>query len=315
MSLLNQIVTKKKNKPLSMILYGVHGIGKTSFPSEAENPIYIGNEENDEFDIARFPKVKTWDQFKDQLKALLNEKHDYKTLVIDTMDSLEQIAQYEVLKDQKGKTMATAFGGYGKAYEKMHDMFLEIRDSFLAPLRDERGMQIVILCHSEKSKFEDPILALSYDTYSTALHKSIKHVFQDWVSAILFANYATVRAERSDGKEYAEGLDGERIIFTEERPSHVGKNRFGLPYEMKFPKKGAWKVLKKHIDDYYGKPVEERVKIDVSALQKEADALFEKIDDDSLRGPISKALAKAVKSQDANELTRIIEKMKKTLGE
>lgn len=311
MSLLKTIKTKRTNKPLTMILYGVHGIGKTSFPSESENPIYIGNEENDEFDIARFPKVKTWDQLKDQLTTLLKEEHEFKTLVIDTMDSLEQIAQYEVLKGQNGKTMATAFGGYGKAYEKMADMFLEIRDSFLVPLREEKNMQIVILCHSDKTKFEDPILQVSYDTYSTALHKSTKHIFQDWVSAILFANYMTVKAERQDGKEYAEGMDGERIIYTEERPSHIGKNRFGLPYEMKFPKKGAWSILKKHINEYYGKAEDEKADIDVSALKKEADSLFEKIEDDSLRGPISKAISKAVKNKDAAELTRIIEKMKK----
>lgn len=311
MSLLSQVKTKKTEKPLSILFYGVHGIGKTNFASGAENPIFIGDESNDEFDVARFPKVEKWSQLKEQLNTLLNEKHDFKTVVIDTMDGLEQVAQNEILvgKDA-GKTMATAMGGFGKAYEKMADMFLDIRDNYLSKLRDN-GMQIVILAHSDKTKFEDPILAINYDTYSTALHKSIKHIFQDWVSAILFANYNLVRAERSDGKEYAEGLDGERVIYTEERPSHVGKNRFGLPYELKFPKKAAWTTFKKYIVEYYGKPEEEKKDIDVTSIQKEAEYLFEKIEDDSLRGPIQKAISKAVKNKDVTELTRIIEKMKK----
>jgi hypothetical protein len=311
MSLLNQIKTKKEQRPLTVLFYGVHGIGKTNFASGAENPIFIGDESNDEFDVARFPKIEKWAQLKEQLVTLINDKHDFKTVVIDTMDGLEQIAQAEILSGKDaGKTMATAMGGYGKAYEKMSDMFIDIRDNYLEKLR-LKGIQVIILAHSEKSKFEDPILAINYDTYSTALHKSIKPVFQDWVSAILFANYDLVRAERMDGKQYAEGMDGERVIYTEERPSHVGKNRFGLPYELKFPKAGAWKILKKYVTDYYGKPDEEKKEIDISALEKEVNSLFEKIEDDTLRGPIQKSISRAVKNKDEQELIRLIDKIKK----
>lgn len=251
MSLLDTIKTKKVIKPLCVLFYGVHGIGKTSFAAGAEKPIFVGVEENTEFDVPRFPRVTSWDVLKEQLNTLIKEKHDFRTLVIDTIDGLEDIAQAKILTGKNaGKNMETACGGYGKAYAEMAEMFIDLRDNYLEKLRNN-GMQIIILAHSEKNKFEDPMLAISYDTYSTSCHKRVKPIVQDWVQTILFANYDLVRAENNQGKEYAESLDGKRVIYTEERPSHVGKNRFDLPYELDFPKTGAWAVFKRLVWNFY----------------------------------------------------------------
>jgi hypothetical protein len=260
MSLLKKVQKGRKLKPLAIMMHAPHGIGKSTFAAESPSPVYVGNEENDELDVPRF-KIKTWEvdgkksEAEQQLglvnilESLLKEDHDYKTLVLDTVDGLEQIAEQFILNDpnQKGKTLATAFGGYGKGYEKLSNMFLNIRDKYLIPLRDQKGMNVVLLCHSSKVKHEEAMTLTSYDHYETALHKKVKGIFEDWVSAILFANYFLVRAETSSGKEYAEGADGLRMIYTEERPSHVAKNRFDMPYEIEFHKEGTWGVVRDHV--------------------------------------------------------------------
>ncbi|MEE4245216.1 MAG: ATP-binding protein [Kangiellaceae bacterium] len=244
MSLLKTVTQGKKIKPLALLLHGVHGIGKSTFGSQATKPIFIGSEENDELDTSRFPKVERWSDLIAQLKTLKDEDHDYKTVVIDTVDSLEQVAQKDIVK--ANETMATAMGGFGKAYEKQRDMFLDIRDNYLIPLRDQKGMNIVLLAHSEKVKHEDPITNTQYDHYQTAIHKKVKPVFEDWVSAILFANFELYKSKRdSDGKEYAIG-EGERRVFTEERPSHIAKNRFELDYEMPLNFSDIAKMIAKH---------------------------------------------------------------------
>jgi hypothetical protein len=244
----------KKLKPLALLIHGVHGIGKTNFPTEAPLPIFIGSEENDEIECARLGKIETWKDLQEQLTWLRDAEHDFKTLVIDCIDTLEQVCQKDILKGQNGKSMATAFGGYGKAYEKMADMFLEIRDDFLVPIREKRGMNVVLLAHSEKNKHEDPMTNTSYDNYSTAIHKKIKPIFEDWVSAILFINYSLFKSTReSDGKETLQSIDGERTIYCEERPSHIAKNRYNLPEEVPYKKTGAWKELTGHIRDFFAK--------------------------------------------------------------
>ncbi len=246
MSLLQKVQKGRRLKPLALMLHAPHGIGKSTFATEAPSPIYIGQEENDELDVDRFPKVMKWEDLIEQLKTLRDEKHDFKTVVIDTVDGLEQTAEKSILglDINKGKTMATAYGGYGKAYEKMGNMFLKVRDEYLIPLRDEKGMNIVLLCHSKKVKHEEPMTNTSYDHYETALHKRTKSIFEDWVSAILFANYKLIKAEDDEGKTFTTDVDGERVIFTSERPSHVAKNRFDMPYEIKFSKKGTWSSVR-----------------------------------------------------------------------
>lgn len=310
MSLLNQVQRGRKLKPLALMLHAPHGIGKSTFATEAPNPIYVGNEENDELDIARMPRIKKWSDFIDQLSTLLNEKHDYKTLVIDTIDGLEQVAELQILsaKEAKGKSMATAFGGYGKAYSQMKNMFLHVKDDYLSPLRDIKGMNIIILCHSNKVKFEDTMLSISYDHYETAIHKGVKGIFEDWVSAILFANYYLVRSENNSGKEYAQGLDGLRMIYTEERPSHVAKNRFNLPYEIEFKKEGTWNVIRNYILDYFSTSKKEEI-VDESILELK-DKIKRIITElpEELKASVNASFARA---KTKEELERILTKAEK----
>lgn len=306
-----QIITGKKIKPLAIMAYSFHGLGKTQFGSEFEKPIFIGNEENDEIDAARFPIVQTWKDFTDQLDYLLKNKTEYKTLVIDTIDALEQVAEMDILKPEKGKTMATAFGGYGKAYEKMHQMFLEIREKYLKPIRDKIGMNIVILSHAEKDKsYEDPITMISYNSYMTSMHKKVKPIFEDWVSAVLFITYKNFKIEGSDGKERAIG-DGQRIILTEQRPSHVAKNRFDLPYELEYVKDQTVKELLVMIKNYYGKSDSYKHKEveKVNETEKEINDILKRIKDESIVDKIKLSIARA--GGDESELERIKSKAEK----
>lgn len=318
MSLLNQVQKGRKLKPLALMLHAPHGIGKSTLGTEAPNPIYIGNEENDELDVARFPIVNEWGDLVRQLETLLNEEHDFKTVVIDTVDGLEQIAEKHILslKGAEGKTMATAFGGYGKAYNKMANMFLNVKEKYLKPLRDEKGMNVLLLCHSKKVKFEDTMLNISYDHYETNLHKDVKDIFEDWVSMILFANYYLVRAENNNGKEYAEGVDGLRMIYTEERPSHIAKNRFDMPYEIEFHKKGTWGVIRdyvlKHFKNAKKKAVEKKEEFNDEALdlQKQVQEKIEKLTPE-MKVSVETSLKRA--GSDVKELKRILTKIEKIL--
>jgi len=302
MNLLDSIVTGKKKKPAAVLLSGVHGIGKSTFGANAPSPIFIGSEENDELDSARFPKVEKWSQLIEQLNTLLVNDHNYQTVVIDTVDSLEQIAQKEILAGTD-KTMATAMGGYGKAYEKMKDMFLSIRDNYLIPLRDNKGMNIIILCHAEKVKHEDPITNTSYDHFQTSIHKKVKAIFEDWVSCILFANFELYRAENANGKEFLVG-QGERRIFTEERPSHVAKNRFNLPYEMKLD----FNAVKEGIDKFFGEVEAKGENPEAVELRNQIDGYLTSAD-----AATKKSIELSVKraKDDVQELTRILNKLMK----
>ncbi len=237
------IIKNKVKKPMCMMLHGCEGVGKSTFAANSEKPIFIGGEENDELEVDRFSDIKKYQDVLDALKLLLNEDHDYKTVVIDTIDSVEELLHGEISGND---LMATACGGFGKSFEKAKDKLIELRDCYLKPLRD-KGIQIILLAHSSKVKFEDPMSNLTYDTYEIKLHRKARPIFFEWCSAICFANFKTITTDGDGKKKYVVG-NNKRVLYTEKRPAFEAKNRFCLPPIMPLD----FKVFKQAVEDHYG---------------------------------------------------------------
>src|SRR5688572_27982664 len=82
-----------------MILYGVDGFGKSTFGTQAPNPIFLCSEEGTKkLEVARFPLAETYETVLAMLDELVIEKHDHKTLVIDSLDWLESMLVEHVCK-------------------------------------------------------------------------------------------------------------------------------------------------------------------------------------------------------------------------
>ena len=55
MSLMESITTNKTDLPPRLVVYGRHGVGKSSFGASAPNPVYIQTEDGlGEIDTAKF---------------------------------------------------------------------------------------------------------------------------------------------------------------------------------------------------------------------------------------------------------------------
>lgn len=291
------ITTGRTRKPETMLIHGVHGIGKSTFGTKAPNPIYITGEEIEEVDASKFPKCKNWDDFLSYSKFIRDEDHDFKTLVIDTLDSIETLLHNHILKEDGADDMARAMGGYGKAYTLATQLFQNYRDEYLVPIRENKKMVIILLCHSTKNKFEDPLNQTSYDVFEMKLHKSGKGVgvytvFSEWVSIIGFANFEvyTVKDKTSE-KRYAVG-DGERVLHCTPKPAYDAKNRYNLPEELPF----EYPALMAEIDKFWGA----NENPELIAIKNEINGLVAKISDETIKNQTIQNL-KAV----GNDLERL----------
>lgn len=231
-------------KPLAICVYGVEKVGKSKFASQATKPIFLGGEDIDELDADAFPKCNNFQEFLASLDALIKEKHEYKTVVIDTIDSIESLLHEQILSKDKHDIMAKACGGYGAAYTKAAQEMTEVRRK-LEILRNEKKMNIIILAHAQKINVIDPVHNLTYISYEMRLDKRAVCIFKDWVQAILFADFKSYKTEKN-GEEYLMGK-GERQLLTEKRAGHEGGNRFGLPYTMPL----EWGEFIKHVTNFY----------------------------------------------------------------
>ena len=220
--------------PPRIVLYGPHGVGKTTFGACAPAPILMPFEDGvGKLEVARFPVLQSWQDTLEALGALANEAHNYGTVVVDSMDWLEPIVWAEVCK-RHGKKDIEEFG-YGKGYLFACDVWREFFDG-LRFLRGQKGMAVVLLAHTEIKQFADPN-SDPYDRYQIKLQPRAAALAEEWADCVLFANFRTYTAKADAGfnRKITRGVgSGERVLYTEERPGFRAKNRYGLPAELPF---------------------------------------------------------------------------------
>ena len=243
MSMMDRVARNTTVKPAMMLVYGVAGIGKTSLGASTPNPIFLQTEDGlGTLDVNTFGLLKTFDEIMAAVVALYEEPHDFQTVVLDSVDHLETIVWAQTCKDNGWKSMEEV--SYGKSYLAALDNWRLILDGLRA-LRDDRGMTVLLVAHSTIIKFSAPD-SESYDRYSPKMHKAASALVMETMDAVLFCNYrvSTVSTDVGFNKKIIRGVGGgDRIIYTEERPAFVAKQRYDMPASIPM----TWIAIAEHI--------------------------------------------------------------------
>lgn len=231
MSMLKSVVSGRLSVPELLVLYGPDGIGKSTFAAAAPNPIFLGAESGTaNLDVARFPAPKSFADCLTASRELLEEKHDYKTLVVDTLDWMEPLVFDKLCKDSGVDRVEDSCGGYGKWVNASVNLWREYLRS-LSALRDARFMNVIMLAHAQLKTFQDPQTNTGYDRYQLKLQDKAGALIREFVDSVLFANFEVHTKEDNKKRTRAFG-DGTRKLYTERRPAFDAKNRWNLPKEM-----------------------------------------------------------------------------------
>ena len=232
MKLLEQVMSGKAPAPRRVMLYGVQGVGKSTWAACAPKPIFLQTEDGlGEIDCDKLPLSTTYDGSMKALSALYMEPHSYKTVVVDSLDWLERLIWVEVCRKRNVESIEDI--GYAKGYIFALTQWREFLEGLTA-LRNDKGMAVVLIAHAKIERFENPETE-SYDRFVPRLHKLAAAVVQEWCDEVFFASYKVYTKQTEEGfnRKRAQGIGtGERIIRTQERPAHVAKNRLNLPEEL-----------------------------------------------------------------------------------
>lgn len=229
---LSSLRTSGAPTPPRVLLYGVHGVGKTTFASSAPSPVFLQTEDGlGSIEAQTFGLLKSYDELMQAIGALYTEEHDFKTVVLDSIDWTENLVWAETCKANGWKSVEDA--GYGKGYIAALDAWRMLIDGLNA-LRDEKGMSIVLIAHADVRRHDAPDTE-PYDRYVIKLHKGASALVQEHVDVVAFCNYrvSIAKADVGFNKRVTRGVSsGERLLHLSERPAYLAKNRFSMPDTM-----------------------------------------------------------------------------------
>jgi hypothetical protein len=237
-------IAKSAPKVPRIVIHGPSGIGKTTFASNADKPIFILTEDgmgdipaeripfemNEDGTIKRDVAI-SFGEVMEALKALGKQEHGYKTLVIDSLDWLEPLVWKSVCERNNVVSIEDVKGGYGKGYV---DTLVEWSDFFgmITALRDYKGMTVIMIAHSQVTTINDPMLP-SYDTTGLKLNKRAAGIATEYADIIGYACIKTVvTTDKGSGfdKDRNRALTtGERVLYLQPSPAYTAKNRYHMP--------------------------------------------------------------------------------------
>lgn len=237
-----EIAGGKKMSPLKGIVYGDNGVGKTTLLSTAKNPIVIDMEGNCGHIDAPKCRVTSLDEFIELLNVLQTQDNDYKSLVIDSLDSLQTFIGESIGKKHTAQDLS-----YGKSSgiwaKNIKDLVAKLES-----LSNSKGMSILFTAHWKVKPANNPMTE-GYDRYDLRINEEIRTGFCNWVQFIFLAMKDVQLEDEKTvgfGKRKAKSIE-RRVLHTRGEPTYYGKNVFNLPAKMPMD----WEQITTNILNFY----------------------------------------------------------------
>ena len=224
-------------RPIICTLFGEGGMGKTSLAAMWPSPVFIRTEDgtaslagND--NVSLFPLATSTQDVLDAIEALATQKHDHKTLVIDSITQLGTMVEAEIVQnDPKAKSINQAGGGYGAGYSAAAEKHRQIRD-WAGSLAYEKGLNIVFIGHADTEMLDLPDMD-PFARYTVRMHKKSLPHYTDNVDLVGLIRLKTF-VRGGDGDKKRAISTGEREIICHPQASSVTKNRFNISEPLAF---------------------------------------------------------------------------------
>lgn len=261
---LSDIVKKPVSKPPMLTIVGAPGTGKSTLAGLFPKPIFIQTEDSEtvfeswEEDVqpAFLPKVcrsnftanpsnprRTSDHIKQQLGMLLNEEHDYETLVIDSITSLNVLFEDEVKQMYNVDNVGDAAGGFNKGFDVVAGLHQDIKQ-YCDVIRAKKNMTIVFLAHTGIERMKQSPDTEEYSYFSLDMYKKSVPVYVNLVDGVFYLKKEEFIKDLEKNKKgqitkYGKVIQtGERILVTngDGKIGYINaKSRYPLETEINVP--------------------------------------------------------------------------------
>ncbi|HPQ70544.1 MAG TPA: ATP-binding protein [bacterium] len=211
------LLPKEKSKPKQSLadyvitIYGQEKIGKTTVASGFENAIILATEAGHNALSVFKIDIDNWEKFLDACRELAEGAHDFRTIVIDTVDNLWTLCRQHVC--EKHKIEHEADMPYGKGYALILNEFHRVLTKLsMLPYG------LVLISHAQAKEVQTRTGA--YSKIVPSLPDRPRKLILAMSDMILFFDQDIVRAD--DSKQSIR-----RVIRTQPHPSFEAGDRTG----------------------------------------------------------------------------------------
>ena len=239
---LKKLKNSTLSRPLRYVIYGQEGVGKSTLVS-GSNGLWIDVEDGAGLlDVSRIPfedgHASSYAQVIEALEAILTQEHDFKTIVIDTVDRLESLIWKHICDKSGGQHKNIESWGYGRGYSLALAEWRHLA-GILDNLRNKRNISIVLIAHSYIRTFRNPE-GDDYDRYQLRLHEKAAGFIKEWADVVAFMKFDE-GASKLSGESKAKGYNsGRRYAYTRRRAAFDAKSRLPLAEEIEIKGKESW---------------------------------------------------------------------------
>lgn len=279
-----------KEKRLKLFLYGPAGVGKTTAALQFPNSYVIDMERGTDYYAESINKsgsavlqTVSAEDIKNEIRALLTEKHDYRTLIIDPVTQL-----YNSLQDK----WTRIFEKHSKADAA------EIQDF---------GMRYWGRVKAEYKSIQRMLLSLDMNVIITSHQKDVYGAGMQKVG---------VGPDSMKGDSYVfdmvfrlDNVNGKRIAFTEKERAEIGKNRFPSSFEWSYP--NFLKFYGQEIIERAADPVAMSTKEQVAEVVRLLDVV--KVDDETVSDWFTRADVDSWEEMSGERIQKCIDFLKKKI--
>ena len=212
-------------------IYGEHAVGKSTLANNwKRGPVVFIDLDGglDDIGPTRTTQLTSYDAAMNELRKLYEEDHDFRTVVVDGLDSLEQMADVAVAAEAQVETAADIDWGKGKKRVQKRTFAFLNACKFL---RDAKDMDVVWITHAMTDKVENPELG-NYDRFAPKMvYPESSEKMCEMSNEVLYV-YHEVNLKSEDmgfGREKQRAMaKTRRLIRCQTKPSVIAKNRMNL---------------------------------------------------------------------------------------
>lgn len=142
---------------LAVLAYGRSGTGKTTFASTFPKPMLVldvrekGTDSISNVKGVKVGEIREWSQFEEVYWWLEKGDHDFKTIVIDQLSTLQELAMAQAMKDNDKDPAKDSVSkrDFGQAGGLMKAWCMNYRDLI------DKGIHVVFLAHDRTTTTEE----------------------------------------------------------------------------------------------------------------------------------------------------------------